>query len=686
MTITSSSSSGTGAAASSAADWLSPDELRVLEAVCDTFFPSLEPPAGSSDVVKAYYQRKASDLNVAQLVAATLAQENAEAQADIHQLLGAFASPVTGLMLAGRPKAFPDLSQQQREKYLQAMANSPVAALRQGYQVLKRLSGFIYFSVPDAQGVNPNWSALDYAAPTPPPADATQPIKPLTTTGNTTLDADVVVIGSGAGGGVVAGELAMAGKSVIVLEKGGYNNEANFTLQEAQAMPELYLKRGTLTSKDLGVIVLAGSTLGGGTTVNWMTSFRTPDYILEEWANLSGLRELTSKKLQDSFAAVEQRIHVNTENSTHNRQNQLLVNGCTALGYHSETIRRNAIDCQQRCGTCGFGCRYGAKQSTMKTYLQDAYEHGARIIVHCNADKVLIEKEQAIGVEATVTNTETGKTHKVTIHAKTVVVSAGAINSPALLMRSGVENMHLGHHLKLHPTTTIAGVYPDKVYGWQGVMQSAYSDQFAQLEGNYGYKLEVPPAHPGLLGLATPWYGAREYREQMAQAPNVGTFIVLTRDKGEGRITLDKYGEPVIDYVVSVYDRNHLLHGMQQATRAHFAAGATSVLSLQSKRTKLELPKSGIVSEQQFREFDRQLERHGMGVNRIMMFTAHQMGTCRMGADPQKSVTDGHGQVHGVKGLFVCDGSLFPAASGVNPMLSIMGLSHMASQYIKTVA
>src|SRR5579871_4041133 len=128
MTITSSSSSGTGAAASSAADWLSPDELRVLEAVCDTFFPSLEPPAGSSDVVKAYYQRKASDLNVAQLVAATLAQENAEAQADVHQLLGASASPVTGLMLAGRPKAFPDLSQQQREKYLQAMANSPVAA------------------------------------------------------------------------------------------------------------------------------------------------------------------------------------------------------------------------------------------------------------------------------------------------------------------------------------------------------------------------------------------------------------------------------------------------------------------------------------------------------------------------------------------------------------------------------
>jgi len=679
-------SSDTKATHGSVAGWLTPDEFHIVEAVCDTFFPSLEPPAGSSDTMKAYYQRRASDLNVAQLVAETLAQENIEAQAEIHQLLGLLNSPVTGLMLAGSARPFMALAQQQREKYLLAMANSPLAALRQGYQALKRLSGFIFFSVPNAEGVNPNWAALDYTAPTPPPADAPEPITPLTIAEDTTLEADVVVIGSGAGGGVVAGELALAGKSVIVLEKGGYNNEATFTLQEAQAMPELYLKRGTLTSKDLGVIVLAGSTLGGGTTVNWMTSFRTPADILEEWANLSGLQDLTGSRLQDSFTAVEQRIHVNTENSAHNKQNQLLVDGCSALGYHSETIRRNAVDCEQRCGTCGFGCRYGAKQSTMKTYLQDAYDQGARIIVHCNADKVLIEHGQTVGVQATATNTATGKTHNVTIHARTVVASAGAINSPALLLRSGVENMHIGHHLKLHPTTTIAGVYPEKVYGWQGVMQSAYSDQFAHLEGNYGYKLEVPPAHPGLLGLATPWCSAHEYREQMLSAPHIATFIVLTRDKGEGRITLDKYGEPVIDYVVSVYDRNHLLHGLRQATRAHFAAGATSVLSLHNKCTKLEKPAHGPVSEQQFRAYDRQLERHGMGVNRIMMFTAHQMGTCRMGIDAQKSVTDGNGQIHGIKGLFVCDGSLFPAASGVNPMLSIMGLSHMASQYIKTVA
>jgi choline dehydrogenase-like flavoprotein len=159
---------------------------------------------------------------------------------------------------------------------------------------------------------------------------------------------------------------------------------------------------------------------------------------------------------------------------------------------------------------------------------------------------------------------------------------------------------------------------------------------------------------------------------------------VLTRDKGEGTVTIDRDGEPVIDYVVSAYDRGHLLHGLRQAVHLHFAAGAKSVVSLQTKRTRLDKPEAGAVSEQQLREFDRQLERHGMGVNRIMMFTAHQMGTCRMGADPKDSVTDENGEVHGVKGLFVCDGSVFPGPSGVNPMLSIMGLAHRSAQYIKT--
>ena len=252
------------------AGWLTPDEFSILEVVCETLLPSLEPPTESSDAVAAYYRRSAHDLNIAQLVAETLSFENEQAKADFRKLVALLSSPAAGLMLAGVPRPFKALTQKKRETYLTAMANSPLGQLRQGYQSIKRLSGFVFFAATDSTGVNPNWEALDYQAPAP-PANIPQPIKPLRITGDITLEADAVIIGSGAGGGVVAGELAMAGKNVIVLEKGSYNNEANFTLLEAQATPELYLKRGTLTTKDLGVIVLAGSTLGGGTVVNWTT-------------------------------------------------------------------------------------------------------------------------------------------------------------------------------------------------------------------------------------------------------------------------------------------------------------------------------------------------------------------------------------------------------------------------------
>ncbi len=666
------------------AGWLSSKEFKILEVICETFLPSLEPPIGSSPVVAAYYRRSANDLHVAMLVAETLANEDTDKQTEFRQLLALLANPVGGLLLIRKAKPFIELSLEQREKYLLALANSPLPQLRQGYQALKRLTGFIFFSVPGADGVNPNWNVLDYSLPASPPQNTSRPIQPLVLAEDTTLDCDAVVIGSGAGGGVVASELARAGKNVIVLEMGGYNSEADFTLQEAQAMPELYLKRGTLTSKDLGVIILAGSTLGGGTVVNWTTSFRTPDNILDEWAQVSGLKDFTGSELQKSFEAVEQRISVNTQNSAHNRQNQLLFEGCQALGYHAGSLRRNAVGCEQRCGTCGFGCPYGCKQSTLKTYLQDAYDAGARLITHCRVNEVLIKNGHATGVGAMVTDAVSGKMYAVTVHARTVIVAAGSICSPALLLRSGLENKHIGRHLKLHPVTTIGGMYPEEVYPWKGVMQSAYSDEFGSLKGNYGYKLEVPPAHPGLIGLSASWCSARDYREQMARAAHLATFIVLTRDRGEGTVTLNRTGEPIVDYVTSVFDRRHLLHGMRQAARIHFAAGATEVVSLHNKRTQLKHPEVGRISEREWRKFDVQLERHGMGVNRLIMFSAHQMGTCRMGADSAQSVLDGNCQVHGVKGLFVCDGSVFPAASGVNPMLSIMALAHRASQYIKT--
>ena len=669
---------------SSIPDWLNPTEFAILEAICDTLLPSLEPPVGSSEAMAAYYRRCAHDLHVAYLLAAKLGEQGPQVQAEIRQFLSMFQSKGPSLLWAGSAHPFSDLPQEKREKYLLALANSPVGKLRKGYQAIKRFACLIYYSTLNEQGINPNWDILDYTPPGPPPV-VSQPITPLAISQDTTLEADVVVIGSGAGGAVVAAELAMAGKNVIVLEKGGYNYEGNFTQLEEQAGAELFLKRGGLATKDLGVLIMSGSTLGGSTTINWMTCFRTPDEVLAEWDESSGLHGyFTDPQLQQSFAAVEQRLNVNVEQSKHNRPNQVLFDGASALGYHAGVNPRNALGCERRCGGCNFGCRHGCSQSTMKTYIQDAYDHGARILVHCSADKVLIENGRAVGVKAHMSSAQMGNTWNVTIHAPIVVVAASALHTPAILLRSGLENPHIGRHLHLHPTTVSVGLYPEKVYAWQGVLQSAYSDQFAHLDGNYGYKLEAAPGQPGLFALARPWVSARDHREQMLRCSYLSPMIVVTRDKGEGTVTLDRTGEPVIDYVVSSYDLKHLAHGLGQGARIHFAAGAVEAMSLQNKPTFLERSRHTTLHMQHLHEFGRQVASHGLGTNQILIFSAHQMGTCRMGANPKASVTNEHHQVHGVKGLFVCDSSVFPTASGVNPMISIMGLAHRASQYIKS--
>ena len=680
MAITSSPSEA--ATESRIAGWLVPEEFALLEAICDTLLPSLEPPTGSSADHAAYYQRCASDLQVAQRLAELLAQENSQVKADLRQLLSMFASPGPSLLFAGSARPFRELSQQQRTRYLHSLANSPVGKLRKGFQGIKRLACLIYFSAPDATGVNPSWDVLDYT-PSAPPTQAPASITPRAITQDTTLSADVVVIGSGAGGGVVAAELAQAGKSVIVLEKGGYNHEGNFTQREFQAS-ELFLKQGAMATQDLGVLIMAGSTLGGSTVINWMTCFRTPDDVLAEWEQQSGLHGyFTGPELQQSFAAIETRLSISTKQSKHNRPNQVLYDGAKALGYHSAVNPRNAVGCEKRCGGCNFGCRYGCNQSTTKTYLQDAYDHGAQIIVHCNANRVLIERGQAVGVQAQVSDREQGKTYSLTVRAETVVVAAGALHSPAVLLRSGVDNPHIGRHLHLHPTTVSVGLYPEKVYAWKGVLQSAYSDQFTHLDGNYGYKLEAAPGHPGLFALARPWYSAQDHREQMLRCSYLSPMIIVVRDKGEGSIKLDQNGDPIVKYVVSAYDRKHVAHGLRHGGRIHLAAGANEIISLQNKPTYMEPSAHTIMHEQQLRDFGRQVDRHGLGINHILMFSAHQMGSCRMGADPKTSVTNEHNQVHGIKGLFVCDSSVFPSASGVNPMVSIMGLAHRTSQYLK---
>ena len=661
--------------------FLSAAETRTLEAVCDTLMPSTPPPAGQEDP-GGLLSRSASDLHVAGLFVEALAPETPETQARFRQLLRLMSNPLFGLILAGRPRGFADLPPGARERVLQRMGESALPALRQAFQALKRPVAFIGYSAPPG-AQNPNWPSIGYS-PNRPPASARAVPKSIATiplTGDVELSADVVVIGSGAGGAVVAAELAASGSDVVILEMGDYLNEADFTGNEAEMTSRLFLGHGLLSTSDLGVTILAGSCLGGGTVVNWSDSLRTPPDVLEEWERGHGLEGVTGAAYQEGFDFAERRMGVNTLDSVPNANNAVLKLGCEALGYHWDYIPRNASGCEQRCGGCQYGCPHGRKRSALLTFLQDASDHGARVIAGCRVSRVLTSQGRAAGVEAVAA----GGRHRVVVRAPTVVVAAGSVESPALMLRSGLENPNIGRHLHLHPVAVVAGFYDHPILAWAGSPQTIKTDEFARLHGAHGFRIEVAPALPGIIALGTAWEGGLQHKQQMLRSANGAIFFVLTRDTGEGSVHVDRRGQPVIRYWPNRIDSGFLARGMQEITRIAFAGGAVGVSTTHSPPLRLESDsgRPGAVGAERLERFIGEIAGAGIAPNRLPLFSAHQMGTCRLGGDPSTSVADPYGQVHGVRGLFVADASGFPSASGVNPMLSVMALAYRVAQRIK---
>jgi choline dehydrogenase-like flavoprotein len=378
-------------------------------------------------------------------------------------------------------------------------------------------------------------------------------------------------------------------------------------------------------------------------------------------------------------------MEVSTADSVPNENNAALKRGCEALGYHWDYIPRNASDCEQRCGGCQYGCPFGRKRSALLTFLQDAHDRGARIVTGCRAERILIRQGRAAGVEGWAAGSS-GERHRVVVHAPTVVVAGGSVESPALLLRSGLDNPNIGRHLHLHPVAVVAGFYERPIRAWAGSPQTVKTDEFAHLRGAYGFRIEMAPALPGTIASGTAWEGGLQHKLQMLQSSHAAIFFVLTRDTGEGTVQLDRQGQPVLRYWPNRVDAGFLVRGMQEITRIALAGGAVAVSTTHSPPLRLESEagRPGAVSEAPLERFLGEIARRGIAPHRLPLFTAHQMGSCRLGADRSTSVADPYGQVHGVRGLFVADASGFPTASGVNPMLSVMALAYRVAQGIKS--
>jgi choline dehydrogenase-like flavoprotein len=499
---------------------------------------------------------------------------------------------------------------------------------------------------------------------------------------NTTLHCDVVVVGSGAGGSVLAERLTARGLDVVMLEEGGYWTRRSFDGREDHSYPRLYQEMGNRATDDQSVLILQGRNVGGGTTVNWCTSFRTPRRVLEHWRDRYGVKGLSEEALTPHWEAIEKRLHIaEWPLERMNSNNKVLWDGCGKLGYSRGLVRRNVNNCAN-LGYCGLGCPLDAKMSMLVTLIPDAVEKGMTVQANASVRRLLVGNRRVDGVEAELLDPETDRPTGVTltVKARTVAVCGGAINSPALLLRSGLDgNGNVGKRFFLHPVVIMTALMPDPVYPWSGAPQSAYSHHFSERgPGKLGFLLEVPPIMPLIAASVFPGFGEK-HQALLETLPYTQSTIaichdgLLPEDVG-GTITLRDPTERrvSIDYPLRPFHFEAFKAACKEMARIQFAAGAREVRSLHARPVRIE--KVGDV--------DAAMDAAAWEPGRVRVATAHQMGGCAMGGDPRASVVDSTLRYHGMDNLFVVDGSVFPTALGVNPQESIYGVARWASQFV----
>jgi long-chain-alcohol oxidase len=638
---------------------LTEGQRRALEAICDTVCPGGDglPSATELGVPDA-------------LLEAAGRNPRAAERRQLLQLLSVWDSQPLSALGGGGWERFSRLPAERREQVLLSWCDSRLPQRRAAFQALCKGARLFYWSLPAPDGSpNPAWADIGYPGPLGPNADAPPPaIAPLPVDGDVALDCDVVVVGSGAGGGTAAGVLAAAGLDVIVLEAGGHSEDRDFEGSERDAIRTLYAGAPVATS-DQSMSLLAGATLGGGTVVNYSTSFRTPDAVREEWAD-HGVHAFADRDFEASLDAVCERLGVNQEHSSPSSRDRALRDGCLELGWHVDAMPRNVRGCDQGeiCGFCPFGCPLGAKQSTVKTWLADAQAAGTRILVDTKAREVVVEAGRARGVEAV-----TAAGHRVSVRSRAVVAACGAIQTPALLRRSGLRNRNVGQHLHLHPVTVAWGVFDDELRPWEGAMQALYSDQDCDVDGSgYGVKYETAAMHPHVVNGFWPWRGGRAHHELMRTLPHATGVGALLRDRDAGEVRVGRDGEPVVRYRLSSFDRDNLRTGLDGAARILEAAGARRIFSSHSDWVSYDPGADGDRAR-----FMRDADRCGWRSGQVELASFHIMGSARMGGTPSTSACTPAGETWDVRDLVVCDASTFPSASGVNPMVTIEAIAHM---------
>jgi choline dehydrogenase-like flavoprotein len=487
------------------------------------------------------------------------------------------------------------------------------------------------------------------------------------------LEADVAIVGTGAGGGTAAEILALHGLRVLMIEEGPLRSSRDFHMLEREAYPQLYQESAGRRTKDNGIVILQGRAVGGSTTVNWTTSFRTPPQTLEFWRRNYGLTDYTPDALAPWFERMERRLHISTWPVPPNENNAVLERGARHLGIETGVIARNVYGCRN-LGYCGLGCPVNAKQSMLVTAIPAALDRGAMLLTRTRAGRFVHKNGtvQSLECEALdATGLEAGP-HRIGVRARAYVAAAGSLGSPALLMRSAVPDQSglLGKRTFLHPTLVSAAQMPEIVDAFAGAPQSVYSDHFVHVpfDGPVGFKLEVPPVHPVLMATTLPGFG--KFHAQLADTMRrTQVIIALLRDgfhleSQGGQVELRGDGTPLLDYQMTPYLWEGARRALLAMAEIQFAAGAKSVFPLHESAKPY-----GSIEQAR-----AEIAVLAMETLRTRVVSAHVMGGCAMSADAQGGVVASNGRHHQLRNLYVFDGSMFPTSLGANPQLSIYGI------------